>query len=303
MKRLYTRYVILLIRIHYARLDELLRDPSNQEELKSYKPQSVNPDAPNQNSRALSLLQGSIQTDLQELREKKGQVTRDEATQVMMKMMFLRRLEQQMGSNEQGVEGASVETNIADTTGCTAVSVLVTPTQFVIANAGDSRAVLCRTGRAVALSEDHKPNDDREKERILKAGGTVEESQGGSRTHYRVNGNLNLSRAIGDLEYKKNATLRPDEQIITSTPDVVVMDRSPEDMFLAVCCDGVYDVMTNEDLVAFIIERLEAGKPLTEICEEIADECLSPDPKATQGLGADNITCMIVDLRVKENDS
>lgn len=271
--------------------------------MKSYKPQSVNPDAPNQNSRALSLLQGSIQTDLQELREKKGQVTRDEATQVMMKMMFLRRLEQQMGSNDQGVEGAPVETNIADTTGCTAVSVLVTPTQFVIANAGDSRAVLCRAGRAVALSEDHKPNDDREKERILKAGGTVEESQGGSRTHYRVNGNLNLSRAIGDLEYKKNATLRPDEQIITSTPDVVVMDRTPEDMFLAVCCDGVYDVLTNEDLVAFIIERLEAGKPLTEICEEIADECLSPDPKATQGLGADNITCMIVDLRVKENDS
>lgn len=289
--------------IYYDRLDELLRDPSNQDELKSYKPQPVNADAPNQNSRALSMLQGSIQTDLQELREKKGQVTRDEATQVMMKMMFLRRLEQQMGANDQSTEGSPVETNIADTTGCTAVSVLVTPTQFVIANAGDSRAVLCRAGRAVALSEDHKPNDDREKDRIIKAGGTVEESQGGSRTHYRVNGNLNLSRAIGDLEYKKNPALRPDEQIITSTPDVVVMDRSPEDMFLAVCCDGVYDVMTNEDLVAFIIERLEAGKPLTEICEEIADECLSPDPKATQGLGADNITCMIVDLRAKENDS
>jgi protein phosphatase 1G len=175
--------------------------------------------------------------------------------------------------------------------------VLVTPTQYVVANAGDSRAVLCRGGRAVALSEDHKPNDDREKDRIVKAGGTIEETQGGARTHYRVNGNLNLSRAIGDLEYKKNAALKPEEQMITSTPDVVTMDRDPEDQFIAVCCDGVYDVMTNDDLVSFISERMSANRTLKEICEEIADECLSPDPKATQGLGADNITCMIVDLR------
>ena len=286
-------------------MDELLRDPVHQDELKSYRSQPASGDNADQNSRALTLLQGSIQTDLQELREKKGQVSRDEATQVMMKMMFLRRLEQQMGSNEraEGTTETATPPGIADSAGCTAVSVLITPDQFVVANAGDSRAVLCRGGNVIALSEDHKPNDPRERERIEKAGGTVEESQGGARTHYRVNGNLNLSRAIGDLEYKKNPNLRPEEQIITSTPDVLVIDRTPDDMFLAICCDGVFDVMTNEDLVSFIQERLESGKPLTEICEEIADECLSPDPKATQGLGADNITCMIVDLRKHDNHS
>ncbi len=49
------------------------------------------------------------------------------------------------------------------------------------------------------MSIDHKPDDDKEKERILKAGGEVWEG--------RVNGNLNLSRAMGDLEYKNNKSL------------------------------------------------------------------------------------------------
>lgn len=285
-------------------MDDLLRDPVNQDKLKSYRQPVQGAENASQSTRAVSMLQGSIQTDLQELREKKGQVTRDEATQVMMKMMFLRRLEQQMSTQpgeDNGSSGSAApgESNIANSVGCTAVSVLVTPTQFVVANAGDSRAVLCRGGKAIALSEDHKPNDAREKERIIKAGGTVEETQGGARTHYRVNGNLNLSRAIGDLEYKKNSALKPEEQMITSTPDIVSMDRDPEDQFIAVCCDGVFDVMSNDDLVSFISERMATNRSLKEICEEIADECLSPDPKATQGLGADNITCMIVDLRKK----
>lgn len=64
-----------------------------------------------------------------------------------------------------------------------------------VANAGDSRAVLCRAGAAVDLSEDHKPEDDRERERIQAAGGTVTADG-------RVNDGLNLSRAIGDHIYK-----------------------------------------------------------------------------------------------------
>ena len=282
---------------YIGRMDDLLRDPSHKDELLSYRagPAGASEGSgTGQNSRALSMLQGSIQSDLQELREKKGQVSRDEATQVMMKMMFLRRLEQQMGNAE---ESQSTDSSPADTTGCTAVTVLITPTELYVANAGDSRAVLCRNGIAVPLSEDHKPNDPRESERIVKAGGTIEESQGGTRTHYRVNGNLNLSRAIGDLEYKKNTDLQPHEQMITSTPDIVRMERSDDDEFIVLGCDGVWDVLTNDDCVHFVRSRLAEGKALKDICEEIADECLSPDPKATQGIGADNITCIIVDLR------
>ena len=58
--------------------------------------------------------------------------------------------------------------------GCTACVCSITELQVIVANAGDSRAVLCRNGRAIALSEDHKPNDPREKRRIEAAGGWVE---------------------------------------------------------------------------------------------------------------------------------
>ncbi|CAK9093455.1 Protein phosphatase ppm-1.G (Protein phosphatase 2C isoform gamma homolog) (PP2C-gamma) (Protein phosphatase magnesium-dependent 1 gamma homolog), partial [Durusdinium trenchii] len=76
----------------------------------------------------------------------------------------------------------------------------------ITANAGDSRAVMCRKGQAVELSYDHKPASETEKTRIEAAGGYLEESAGGA----RVNGNLNLSRAIGDLEYKKRSDLKPE---------------------------------------------------------------------------------------------
>ena len=69
--------------------------------------------------------------------------------------------------------------------------VLVTPDTIYCANAGDSRAVAFVGGQAVELSRDHKPMDPIELERIQKAGSTVSEG--------RVNGGLNLSRALGDL--------------------------------------------------------------------------------------------------------
>ena len=99
--------------------------------------------------------------------------------------------------------------------GCTAIVAVLIGRTLTIANAGDSRAVLCRAGgRTEALSIDHKPHQDREMSRITKAGGFV--NQFG-----RVNGNLNLSRSIGDLKYKQIPGLTPAEQMITADPDIV----------------------------------------------------------------------------------
>lgn len=75
--------------------------------------------------------------------------------------------------------------------GCTSNVVLFTPDKIYCANAGDSRAVACVNGETVPLSKDHKPEDTEELDRITKAGGTV--------SFGRVNGGLNLSRALGDL--------------------------------------------------------------------------------------------------------
>lgn len=89
----------------------------------------------------------------------------------------------------------------------------MTQNKFYVANAGDARCILLKkTGEIEPLSKDHKPDLEEEKARINKAGGYVNEG--------RINDNLNLSRAIGDLEYKKNSNLKPEEQIISAEPDI-----------------------------------------------------------------------------------
>ena len=80
---------------------------------------------------------------------------------------------------------------------------LINQEQLIVANAGDSRCVLSRAGKAIGMSTDHKPDMEEERKRIQKAGGDIYDG--------RVNGNLNLSRALGDLEYKKDKNLKQEE--------------------------------------------------------------------------------------------
>ena len=84
--------------------------------------------------------------------------------------------------------------------GCTATVILVTRTEIICANSGDSRTVLSKGSRAKDMSEDHKPDNPGELARIKRSGGFVEEG--------RVNGMLALSRALGDFEYKSNSQLQ-----------------------------------------------------------------------------------------------
>ena len=106
---------------------------------------------------------------------------------------------------------------------------------------GSSRAHAC-ADQAIALSEDHKPLHETERSRIEAAGGTVNDVGGVA----RVNSNLNLSRAIGDLKYKTNEALPPEKQVITAEPDVRVFELTKEDRFFVLACDGIWDVMKNQ---------------------------------------------------------
>lgn len=176
-----------------------------------------------------------------------------------------------------------------DGSGCTAVTALITATHIYCGNAGDSRCVLSRDGKAIPLSTDHKPTNETELKRIQKAGSFV--SSG------RVNGNLALSRAIGDFEFKQNKNLPPAEQAISAKPDVVVHQITPQDEFVVLACDGVWDVMSNEDVVTFVKRRLQKTNDLASICENIFDECLAP---SAPGLGCDNMTMIIVQFKNPE---
>jgi len=191
-----------------------------------------------------------------------------------------------------------------DCIGCTANVCVVFPDRIVVANCGDSRSVLSRRGTALPLSEDHKPNLPSERARISKAGGSVERQQVGNIVQHRVNGNLNLSRSIGDLEYKKNYDMLPSEQMICSTPDVSIFKREVSDEFIVLACDGIWDVMSSQDAVDFVRERLRAPRrrPISHIAEELLDQCMSPDLTMTHGLGGDNMTVIIVVLGTPGDD-
>lgn len=91
--------------------------------------------------------------------------------------------------------------------GSTAITALIRDNKLYCANAGDSRAIGCKNGTLVQLSHDHKPNNPEEMDRIYNAGGWVEFN--------RVNGNLALSRALGDFLFKRNQTISPEQQIVT----------------------------------------------------------------------------------------
>lgn len=114
------------------------------------------------------------------------------------------------------------------------------------ANVGDSRAILSRNGQAVDLTRDHKPNDDQEKSRILAMGETIEWDRV-SKVH-RVR-NLSLSRAIGD-KYAKPVV--SGEVEINHYP---ILDQSDE--FILLASDGLWDVMTSHEAVAFVHEKIQ----------------------------------------------
>jgi serine/threonine protein phosphatase PrpC len=157
--------------------------------------------------------------------------------------------------------------------------------------------VLCRAGRAVPLSVDHKPNDPPELERIKNAGGYVQCTSRGPITHYRVNGNLNLSRALGDFQYKRRKDLGHDAQMITCAPDCKVLPRGAQDEFIILACDGIWDVLSSQDAVDFVRTRLHHCTEISSITQSLLNRCLASSPKLSLGVGCDNMTCVIVDLR------
>ncbi|KAA1469982.1 PP2C-domain-containing protein [Dentipellis sp. KUC8613] len=176
-----------------------------------------------------------------------------------------------------------------DPSGCTAVAALITKDKKIfVANAGDSRTVLSVKGEVKPLSFDHKPQNETEKNRVWAAGGFIEFG--------RVMGNLALARALGDFEYKKDYKIPPEDQIITSNPEITQHDITDDDEFLVLACDGIWDCLSSQQVVNIVRLQVSEGKELPEICENICELCLAPDTTSGAGIGCDNMTAMIVAL-------
>ena len=163
---------------------------------------------------------------------------------------------------------------IAIGTGCTACVALITQTELYCANIGDSRCVVSKNGTAIEMSVDHKPDLPAEKERIKRAGGFVEEN--------RVNGILNLSRALGDLRYKENKVLSEENQLITCVPEIKVEKLTDEHDFLIIACDGIWDCVTSQECITMAKEWLSTTQEavdgnLSTFIEQVFDDILAED--------------------------
>jgi serine/threonine protein phosphatase PrpC len=160
--------------------------------------------------------------------------------------------------------------------GTTAIGVIISEKYIIFSNCGDSRGVLSgKTGdgekNAVSKPKlatiDHKPSNTTEEKRIKKAGGYVMKD--------RVNGHLAVSRVFGDFEYKNIKGKDPKKQLVTPEPDIYIKVRQTEiDEFVVLACDGVWDVMSNEEIVSFVSDRMKVTDDLETICNEVLDTCL-----------------------------
>ncbi|KAL5012876.1 hypothetical protein ScPMuIL_011427 [Solemya velum] len=177
------------------------------------------------------------------------------------------------------------ETMKDELAGTTALVVILKNSKIYCGNVGDSRCLASVRGVVEQLSYDHKPGNDKETRRIVAAGGWVEFN--------RVNGNLALSRALGDFVFKKNDKKGPEEQIVTAHPDVIEKAITPDHEFLLLACDGIWDVLTNQEVVDFVRSRIAQGMEPDIICEELMTRCLAPDCQMG-GLGCDNMTVVLV---------
>ena len=177
--------------------------------------------------------------------------------------------------------GDEVNKRRLERSGSTCVAVLITPSHIICANAGDSRAILRRDGRSFPLSFDHKPSNLPEQERISSAGGFVKAK--------RVDGDLAVSRGLGDFGFKSQSELPMHKQKVIVDPDILIYPRDvAKDEFVLLACDGVWDVANNDqcgDLIQKILDEGETDVGL--ICEEMLDTCLEKNSR-------DNMTIIMV---------
>jgi len=156
--------------------------------------------------------------------------------------------------------------------GTTAATFYIINKKYIVSNVGDTRVIMGRKGGVDLLTLDHKPHLIEEKSRIEKIGGRI--------SNYdipRVQGILAVSRALGDVKLKP---------FISSEPRIIEGNLCKENDFVILACDGVWDVLSPEDVIE--IAR-SAESPLAGALQ-IKEHTLESG-------STDNISVIVLDLR------
>jgi len=189
--------------------------------------------------------------------------------------------------------------------GSTATVCFLSRSHIIVANVGDSRAVIGRKGRSVDLTNDHRPTGSSttgrsEITRIMQSGGWV--------SQMRVCGILAVTRAFGDYEFKggrqellqelaatgSSQTGSLQTPPVVATPDVRVYERTPEDDFLIVATDGLWDVINSAQAITFVRTMVKRDKSCS--MQEVASALID---RALKSRTQDNISCVVVDVRTQ----
>ncbi|KAJ7560971.1 hypothetical protein O6H91_03G008100 [Diphasiastrum complanatum] len=187
---------------------------------------------------------------------------------------------------------------VPDTVGSTAVVAVVGLCQIIVANCGDSRAVLSRGGKAIPLSSDHKPDREDELARVEAAGGRVIFWDS-----YRLLGVLAMSRAIGDRYLKP---------YVIADPEVTYTPRVQEDEFLILASDGLWSVLSNEAACDIVRKCMTGRCKVSLVCRSSCSTNLNSDDSLASAAASlltklafargsnDNISVVVVDLTEKK---
>ncbi|XP_044469427.1 probable protein phosphatase 2C 47 [Mangifera indica] len=160
--------------------------------------------------------------------------------------------------------------------GTTAVTALMSDRIMLIANAGDSRAVLGKRGRAIELSKDHKPNVTSERLRIEKLGGVIIDGY--------LNGQLSVARALGDWHIKGT---KGSNCPLSSEPELEEIILTEEDEFLILGCDGLWDVMSSQCAVTMVRRALMQHNDPEKCSKALVKEALQRNT-------CDNLTVVVI---------
>ena len=186
--------------------------------------------------------------------------------------------------------------NVAYFCGSTACVVLFGENDIFIANAGDSRCILLdKDGIVRHKTTDHKCSNQEEKKRIEQAEGFIEGN--------RIKGCLDVTRGFGDLEYKTNEWLRPEDQMITANPEIISVPTKDVD-YVVLGCDGFFEPI-NEDsnngkIGKFIFDKLKEkkrndGNNISDVISLFIDELVKKDEKKNP-ISSDNITGIVIKM-------
>lgn len=199
----------------------------------------------------------------------------------------------------------------SSSSGSTALISLITPYYIAIVNIGDSRAIRVSTSESSAaavtlVTSDHRFDSTSELARAKAAGAQINkanaaDNKGGPLYTVQINGCSDVvtaSRSFGDFTFKSAESLEVSQQVIVATPDIYVVERTADDLFIVLASDGIWSVMSNHEVADYIKEVMKSATPPGEpvspataarACDLLLEVCLARN-------AGDNLSIIVVVL-------